>query len=152
MVDPVEGGIEGYEPGKNISTLYNKGVTTSDGVVYVEKGVLEFTIPDDAPAKLFYISKNDVNTSGSANIYNIDENTAIDVEAEIIGKQTYTTEAGVSFTNGMKIRFAGEVTPAKYENKEFYYYIYCVKDTGEMIEVGKSATKPQCYKQVAIYY
>ena len=38
-----------------------------------------------------------------------------------------------------------------YENDEFYYYIYCVKDTGEMIEVGKSATKPQCYKQVAIY-
>ena len=38
-----------------------------------------------------------------------------------------------------------------YENNEFYYYIYCVKDTGEMIEVGKSTTKPQCYKQVAIY-
>ena len=130
LVDPVEGGIEGYEPGKNISTLYNKGVTTSDGVVYVEKGVLEFTIPDDAPTKLFYISKNDVNTSGSANIYNIDENTAIDVEAEIIGKQTYTTEAGVSFTNGMKIRFAGEVTPAKYDNKEFY-----VEGVGEEIQL-----------------
>ena len=38
-----------------------------------------------------------------------------------------------------------------YENNEFYYYIYCDKDTGEMIEVGKSTTKPQCYKQVATY-
>ena len=39
-----------------------------------------------------------------------------------------------------------------YENKEFYYYIYCVKDSGERIEIGKSKIKPQCYKQVAIYY
>ena len=38
-----------------------------------------------------------------------------------------------------------------YDNNEFYYYIYCVKDTGERIEVGKSKTKPQCYKQEAIY-
>jgi hypothetical protein len=36
-----------------------------------------------------------------------------------------------------------------YENNDFYY-IYCIKDTGERIEVGKSKTKPQCYKQVSI--
>ncbi len=39
-----------------------------------------------------------------------------------------------------------------YDNNEFYYYIYCVKDTGERIEVGKSKCKPQCYKQLAIYH
>ena len=38
-----------------------------------------------------------------------------------------------------------------YENNKFYYYIYCVKDTGERIEVGQSECKPQCYKQVSIY-
>ena len=38
-----------------------------------------------------------------------------------------------------------------YENNEFYYYIYCVKDTGERIEVGKSKIKPQCYKQETCY-
>ena len=38
-----------------------------------------------------------------------------------------------------------------YDNNNFYYYIYCVKDTGERIEVGKSEIKPQCYKQVTIY-
>ena len=32
-----------------------------------------------------------------------------------------------------------------FENNEFYYYIYCVKNTGERIEVGKSETKPKCY-------
>jgi hypothetical protein len=38
-----------------------------------------------------------------------------------------------------------------YDNNEFYYYIYYVKESGERIEIGKSKTKPQCYKQVAIY-
>ena len=38
-----------------------------------------------------------------------------------------------------------------YDNNEFYYYIYCVKDTGQRIEVGRSKKKPQCYKQLAIY-
>ncbi len=39
-----------------------------------------------------------------------------------------------------------------YDNNEFYYYIYCVKDTGQRIEVGRSKTKPQCYKQLSIYH
>lgn len=38
-----------------------------------------------------------------------------------------------------------------YDNNEFYYYIYCVKDTGQRIEIGKTKSKPQCYKQVVIY-
>tara|TARA_B100001939_G_C16530206_1_gene441735 strand:+ start:384 stop:569 length:186 start_codon:yes stop_codon:yes gene_type:complete len=39
-----------------------------------------------------------------------------------------------------------------YDNNEFYYYIYCVKDTGERIEIGTSKTKPQFYKQETFYY
>lgn len=39
-----------------------------------------------------------------------------------------------------------------YDNNEFYYYIYCIKDTGQRIEVGRSKTKPQCYKQISIYH
>ena len=27
-----------------------------------------------------------------------------------------------------------------YDNNEFYYYIYCIKDTGQRIEVGRSKT------------
>jgi len=38
------------------------------------------------------------------------------------------------------------------ENNEVYYYIYCAKETGERIEVGKSKKKPQCYQQVAVYH
>ena len=39
-----------------------------------------------------------------------------------------------------------------YDNNEFYYYIYCVKGTGQRIEVGRSKTKPQFYKQISIYH
>ena len=39
-----------------------------------------------------------------------------------------------------------------YDNNEFYYYVYCVKDTGQRIEVGRSKTKPQFYKQISIYH
>lgn len=38
-----------------------------------------------------------------------------------------------------------------FENNNFYYYIYCIKDSGEIITVGKSETKPKCYKQILVY-
>ena len=36
-------------------------------------------------------------------------------------------------------------------NYKPYWYIYCVLKNGKRIEVGKSKSKPQCYKQVAIF-
>ena len=39
-----------------------------------------------------------------------------------------------------------------HDNNEFYYYIYSVKDTGEIVKIGKLKTKPQCYKQLVIYH
>lgn len=44
----------------------------------------------------------------------------IDVENDIIGKQYYTSPNGVEFTSGLKIVFGDDVTPATYQNKEFY--------------------------------
>ena len=45
---------------------------------------------------------------------------AIDVPTEILGKQNYISPNGVTFTNGLKIRFDTGVTPANYENNEYY--------------------------------
>ena len=39
-----------------------------------------------------------------------------------------------------------------HDNNEFYYYIFSVKDTGEIVKIGKLKTKPQCYKQLVIYH
>lgn len=51
----------------------------------------------------------------------VDANTfTINVETDIIGKQNYVSPNGIIFTNGLKIRFDNSVTPASYQNKEFY--------------------------------
>ena len=133
IVEPNPGGVS---PGESVnrSQIYNDGITRFNNdleevaVVYVEDGVIEFTVPDNAPDKLYYISKNDVNISGYFKIYDIEENTEIDVEAEILGKKTYTTSAGFALSNGMKLYFQGDVTPGIYATGEWY-----VEGVGEKI-------------------
>ena len=104
--------------GENVSTLYKKGVVSDTD--FVEKGKFEFTVPDDAPDTLFYVSQTDINTSGMLFIQDITENTSIDVENEILGKKTYKTSNGFSLTNGMKVYFQGLVTPEKYSTGNWY--------------------------------
>lgn len=116
---------------ENNSILYNTGVKkftfnqagdlveTNDQ--YIEVGVIEFTPADNAPENLFYISQRDINTSGFMSLYFIEENSEIDVDAEIVGKKTYTTSSGVALSNGMKVYFQGNAVPEKYN--EGYYYV-----------------------------
>ena len=104
--------------GENVSTLYKKGVVSDTD--FVEKGTFEFTVPDDAPDALYYVSQTDINTSGMLFIQDITENTSIDVENEILGKQTYKTSNGFYLTNGMKVYFQGYVTPEKYSTGNWY--------------------------------
>ena len=95
----------------NTSALdFNDGVTNNG----LESGVLEFTVPYDAPSVLFYQGLVDPNRVGQFFIEPIESNTAINVEQEIIGKQTYTSSNGIEFTNGLVVEFRGNVTPAKY--------------------------------------
>jgi hypothetical protein len=89
---------------------YNKGVTNNG----ITNGTLTFEVPLDAPDVLFYQSTTDVNRFGRFLIANVDTNTKIDVEKEIVGKTTYTSSNGVELSNGMLIYFTGLVTPAKY--------------------------------------
>ena len=44
----------------------------------------------------------------------------IDVNNDILGKQTYTSPNGVEFTSGLKIEFGGDVTPDYYKHKQYY--------------------------------
>lgn len=48
------------------------------------------------------------------------ENGEIDVENDILDKISYTSPNGVVFTNGMKIRFEGNIIPSSYLEREFY--------------------------------
>lgn len=69
----------------------------------------------------------------------------IDVETEIIGQQNYTSPNGVEFTSGLKVQFGDDVTPAEYQNRQ--YYVEQVGDTGggiQLVPVDELVT-PEAY-------
>ena len=86
----------------------------------VESGVIELILGPDTPDEIFYVADNDINMGGIIKVANQSEATFIDVASEIIGKKYYTTKDGWSLTNGLKIRFEGEVIPSNYANTEWY--------------------------------
>ena len=45
---------------------------------------------------------------------------SIDVDTDILGEHNYTSPNGVEFTSGLKVQFGDDVTPAKYQNRQFY--------------------------------
>ena len=96
----------------------------------VEEGVIEFTPGPDTPDTLYYVADNAVIAGGLIKIANLEEATFIDVESEIIGKKNYTTSAGWSFSNGLKVYFQGDVTPAKYAEGAWY-----VEGVGDAIKL-----------------
>jgi hypothetical protein len=98
--------------------LYTTGV--DDSTQTTDVGTITFEVDINAPDTLYYINGNDINTSGLIKIYDIVENSKIDVEAEILGKQSYTMSNGYALSNGMKVYFQGDVTPAKYAEGEWY--------------------------------
>lgn len=109
----------------DVSLDYNKGVTNNG----VETGTLTFTVPYDAPDNLFYQGVIDPNRFGRFIIADIESNSNINVEKEILGKSTYLSSNGIEFTNGLVVEFRGNVIPSKYS-----------KDTWLVEGVGKAIT------------
>ena len=59
----------------------------------------------------------------------------IDIETEILGKKNYISPNGISFTNGLKVKFDTNVIPYSYADKEYY-----VEEVGRgirLVEVDK---------------
>ena len=98
----------------------------------IEQGVIEFTVPYNSPDVLYYVSESDVDLGGVFNILSIDENTTIDIEAELLGKKTYTLPNGTPLRNGMKVSFKGQVIPASYKTSQ--YFIEGVGDSIRLID------------------
>ena len=69
----------------------------------------------------------------------------IDVETDIIGQQNYTSPNSVEFTSGLKVQFGDDVTPAQYQNRQ--YYVEQVGDTPggiQLVPVDELVT-PEAY-------
>ena len=95
---------------------YNNGVTNNA----TSNGVITFTVPANAPDVLFYVSENDVNAGGVFQILDVEENSFLDLDKDILGKKTYTMTNGIDMSNGMKLKFIGRVTPEIYANGYWY--------------------------------
>ncbi len=96
---------------------YTKGITGNG----ITSGVLTFEVPNDAPDVLFYVSENDGIPGGTFQVANIEENTFLEVNEQILGKQNYTTSTGIPLSNGMKLKFTGKVSPTEYS--QGYWYV-----------------------------
>jgi hypothetical protein len=116
-----------------IKTAYTKG--TDDlfaGVANngTNNGQIILTVDDFTPSHLFYFAEGNDDATGQLVIKSLKENTLLDVENEIIGKKTYKSGNGVVFSNGMKIRFVGDITPTSYLGKQ-----YIVEGVGTAIKL-----------------
>ena len=99
------------EPAGSGSALdYDNGITNNG----VENGTLTFVVPYDAPDTLYYQSKITPDAFGRFIIADIEENTFVNVDIEIIGKTTYTSGNGIEFSNGMVVEFSGNILPTIY--------------------------------------
>ena len=114
--------------GAGTSLNYNTGVTNNG----TEKGNVVFEVPYDAPDVLFYQSAVTPDRFGRFIISDIENNTKIDIEKEIIGKETYTSSNSITFTNGLVVRFRGKVTPEQYATDA-----WLVEGVGESIALKR---------------
>jgi len=104
------------EPSLDPFTNYDIGVTNNG----ISNGIITFVVDEFTPSTLYYISEDDPSFQGQFVIKLADDDTFINVESEIIGKKNYTSENGIEFSNGIKIRFGGTVEPAQFRNKEYF--------------------------------
>ena len=70
----------------------------------------------------------------------------INVDTDILGKKTYISPNGVTFTNNMKIIFRGNVIPASYEEQT--YYVAGVGTAIQLLPIGNYIT-PETYTEDA---
>lgn len=90
---------------------------------------------------LYYQDAANPDLRGRIRLLDPSENTTVFVD-EILGSASYTSPNGVEFTNGLKVKFTGDVVPASYKSgtSTVYYtqteaatgYIVSADDTNEL--------------------
>ena len=122
------------QPTVGDSFFYDTGVSAQR----IENGVVEFEVPFEAPDLLYYVDNSDPDTAGMIDIRSVQESAFLDVEAEIVGKKSFTSSTGVEFVNGLKLKFTGQITPAKYSDS--FWYVEGVGSSIKLINVADLET------------
>jgi len=122
------------QPSVGNDDLYNQNISNNG----VSAGTLTMMVDNDTPDTLYYAADASSLAKGIIAVRNIAEDSIINVEDEIVGKQFYTSGTGVELTNGMKIRFGGTVVPSSYIDKE--YFVEGVGKAIKLIDVASLIT------------
>jgi len=69
---------------------------------------------------LYYQDGNTVNKFGVIRLVDNEGAEELNIEVDILGQPNYLSPNGVTLTNGLKVVFRGNVTPASYSNNEYY--------------------------------
>ena len=69
---------------------------------------------------LFYQDGTNPEIFGQIRLIDQNQSQAINVDTDILGKETYTAPNGVEFTNNLKITFQGNVIPSSYQGQTYY--------------------------------
>lgn len=99
----------------------NSGKTYASNQFWLNDNLVYNTVPA-ITANMEYLYYQDESNPGFVGQIKLINNvsTAIDIEADIIGRVGYTSPSGVVFTNGLKVQFDSLVVPASYANTEYY--------------------------------
>ena len=116
----------------------NEKITATFGTQYIARSFYKnnagtiFMIPYiSAPLNtLYYQDGVSSNKVGIIRIIESNITNTLDVERDILGKSQFTATNGVVFTNGLKVKFQGDVVPRSYLTGEYY-----VEGVGSGIEL-----------------
>lgn len=96
--------------------------------------------------ELFYQDGIDANRNGRIILVDQGASSTLDVLTDILGRETYTSPNGVTFTNGLQVEFDTSVTPAAYQNKKFF--VEGVGTSIKLVAVDDLVT-PETYQKSA---
>jgi hypothetical protein len=105
---------------------------------------------------LYYQDGTDPEIFGTINLIDDTNASAINVLTDILGQKTYTSPNGVTFTNGLKVNFLGDVIPASYAYTEANgfpsYYVNGVGSSITLTPASELVTPEPYIRTVSISY
>ena len=95
---------------------------------------------------LYYQDSTNPDIFGQIRLVEQEDSSTINIDTDILGKQSYTSPNGVVFTNNLKVQFLAPVNPETYTDQE--YYVAGVGTAIQLLPVSNFVT-PETYTQSA---